>query len=103
MRKYNLLSPMVDIIFKALFGGEDNDSKIMLIDFLNSVMKLSGEDKIIDITEMNPYNDREYKDDKLSIMDLKVKTDDNKLIDIEVQINQRMNFRKRSLYYWSQL
>lgn len=103
MRKYNLLSPMVDIIFKALFGGEDKESKIILIDFLNAVMNLSGENEIVDVIEMNPYNDRKYRDDKLSIMDLKVKTDKDELIDIEVQINQRMNFRKRSLFYWSKL
>lgn len=34
---------------------------------------------------------------------LSFNTEKEELIDIEVQINQNMNYRKRSVYYWSQL
>lgn len=36
-------------------------------------------------------------------MDIKVKTQKDESIDIEVQINDVDNYRKRSLYYWSKL
>lgn len=36
-------------------------------------------------------------------MDIKAKTDKNQFIDIEVQINEVDDYRKRSLYYWSKL
>jgi len=36
-------------------------------------------------------------------MDLKVKNQDGELFDIEVQINEMNDYRKRSLYYWSLL
>ena len=36
-------------------------------------------------------------------MDIKVKINNNEFIDIEVQINNVDNYRKRSLYYWSKL
>ncbi|MDD2401417.1 MAG: Rpn family recombination-promoting nuclease/putative transposase, partial [Clostridia bacterium] len=43
------------------------------------------------------------KEGKMSILDIKVKTQDDKLIDIEVQINNKDNYRKRALYYWSKM
>ena len=36
-------------------------------------------------------------------MDIKVKTQTGEMVDIEVQLNNSDNFRKRSLYYWSKL
>ena len=103
MKQYDLMNPMVDFAFKALFGEKDDDSKFLLISFLNAVLNFSNEEKIVEIVYLNPYNDKEYKDDKLSIMDIKVKTQNDELIDIEVQINDNQNFRKRSLYYWSKM
>ncbi len=33
-----LLSPLNDMVFKALFGMEEQASKLLLIDFLNSIL-----------------------------------------------------------------
>ena len=64
---------------------------------------MKGENRIKKIEYLNPFNDRENEEDKQSIMDIKVKTEKEELIDIEVQINNVDNYRKRSLYYWSKL
>lgn len=40
MDKITLLSPLSDIVFKALFGREEKQSKIILIDFINSILRL---------------------------------------------------------------
>ena len=60
-------------------------------------------DRIEKITYLNPFNDREHEKDKQSIMDIKVETETGEKIDIEVQINDVDDYKKRSLYYWSKL
>src|SRR5699024_11812645 len=95
-----LLSPLNDLVFKALFGREQKKSKIILIDFLNSILALDEEDKIIEIIHLNPFNLKEFEGDKGSVLDLKVKTEKEERINIEVQVNKEYDFRKRSLYYW---
>lgn len=98
-----LLSPLSDIVFKALFGREEKDSKIILTDFLNSILSLEGEERITEIVHLNPFNIKEFKGDKGSIFDIKVKTQREERINIEMQINDVNDFRKRSLYYWSKM
>ncbi len=103
MGENKLLSPLNDIVFKALFGREEKESKIILIDFLNAILSYKGEDKIVEIDHLNPFNLKEFKGDKGSILDLKVKTEKDERINIEVQVNDEDDFRKRSLYYWSKM
>src|SRR5699024_3118368 len=98
-----LLSPLNDLGFKALFGREQKKSKIILIDFLNSILDLDEEDKIIEIIHLNPFNLKEFEGDKGSVLDLKVKTKKEERINIEVPVNKEDDFRKRSLYYWSKM
>ena len=102
-KEQSLLNPLSDIVFKALFGTEEKKSQIILIDFLNSILSLEGEEKIVSIVHMNPFNLQEYKGDKESILDLKIKNQKEERINIEVQINNIDDFRKRSLYYWAKM
>lgn len=55
------------------------------------------------VTHLNPFNLKEFEQDKASILDLKVKTQKQERINIEVQINREDDFRKRSLYYWAKM
>ncbi|MDD2402757.1 MAG: Rpn family recombination-promoting nuclease/putative transposase [Clostridia bacterium] len=103
MAKYPLMSPVVDFVFKQIFAGAYKESKTLLMDLLNAILGLKEEEKIEEITYLNPYNDKEYKEGKISILDIKVKTQDDKLIDIEVQINNKDSYRKRALYYWAKM
>lgn len=99
----NLLNILVDFAFKKVFAGEGDNSKYILMDFLNCILELEGDERITEIVYLNPFNDRTVKKDKQSIMDIKVKTEKGELIDIEVQINDVDDYKKRSLYYWSKL
>ncbi len=56
-----------------------------------------------EIIHLNPFNIKEYKGDKGSIFDIKVKNQKEERINIEMQINDVNDFRKRSLYYWSKM
>jgi len=93
------ISPRVDIAFKKIFGVEEN--KDLLISLINSIV--SEEDKIVDVTLLNPYNPKNFKQDKLSILDIKAKSQAGKRYNIEIQISDEADYDKRALYYWAKL
>jgi predicted transposase/invertase (TIGR01784 family) len=96
-----MLDPMKDLVFKALFGKEDKTSKILLMTLLNDILEKEEQGKIVEVHHLNPFNYKEFKEDKLSILDIKAKTDREEIINVEVQVDREDNYRKRSLYYWS--
>ena len=93
------INPKVDIAFKKIFGVEEN--KDLLISLINSIV--GEEDQVSDVTLLNPYNLQSFKTDKLSILDIKARGIDGKLFNIEIQITDAGNYKKRALYYWSKL
>ena len=93
------VNPKTDLIFKKLFGVEEN--KDLLISLINSVV--SEEDQVQDIILLNPYNPQHFKDDKLSILDIKAQGHNNKQFNIEIQIADHGDYDKRALYYWAKL
>ena len=49
---------------------------------------------------MNPYNEKQFSTDKLSILDFKACDDRDRLYNIEVQMGNQNDYDKRALYYW---
>lgn len=98
-----LVNILIDFAFKRVFAGNGEESKRILMDFLNSLLELKDGDRIQEIVYLNPFSDRQTEKDKLSIMDIKVEMENKERIDIEVQINDVDDYRKRSLFYWSKL
>ena len=92
---------MYDFVFKALFGREDETSKELLIELLNDILRAKGEALIVSVEYLNPFNYKEHEFDKLSVLDIKAKTEKGERVNIEVQVKQEDNYRKRSLYYWA--
>ena len=93
------ISPRIDIAFKKIFGVEEN--KDLLISLINSVV--SEEDQVEDVTLLNPYNPKNFREDKLSILDIKAQGKDGKRFNIEIQITDEADYDKRALYYWAKL
>lgn len=93
------ITPKVDIAFKKIFGVEEN--KDLLISLINSIVL--QEDQVADITLLNPYNPQNFRNDKLSILDIKAKGLDGQLFNIEIQISDEADYDKRALYYWAEL
>lgn len=93
------ISPRVDIAFKKIFGVEEN--KDLLISLINSIV--SAEDQVEDVTLLNPYNPKNFRQDKLSILDIKAKGLSGKRYNIEIQISDEADYDKRALYYWAKL
>jgi len=96
---FDILPPTDDWIFKLLFGDERNKS--MLISLLKSFVELPSEE--YEIIFLDTHLKPESEDDKLGIVDIKVKTATGKIIDIEIQVNPMKNIGKRLSFYKSKL
>jgi predicted transposase/invertase (TIGR01784 family) len=96
----SLINPRVDIAFKKIFGVEEN--KDILISLLNSI--ISEEDQVDEIELLNPYNERNFKKDKLSILDIKARNKHTKThFLIEMQLAEEVDYPKRGLYSWARV
>lgn len=100
MEKNNrIIKLKLDVIFKAMFGREGSED--ILADFLSRLLEIPRQSIkriIMDNVELIPDN---YAD-KFSRVDLKMQVDE-RLINIELQINNEEHFRERTLYYWSRI
>ena len=94
--RYNILSPKLDIVFQILFG-EVGSEKITK-DFLNSI--LDEEVYEVDLNQ-NIVLRRELSEDKMGIVDVLAKVNDNEYCNIEMQMVDKKNIIKRLLYYWA--
>ncbi|KAA1257761.1 PD-(D/E)XK nuclease family transposase [Rubripirellula obstinata] len=93
------ICPTVDFVFKFLFGQIQNTD--LLIHLLNSV--LVPESPIEEVVILNPYNDKEFDDDKLSIVDVKARDSAGVWYVIEVQTTIPDGLKQRLVFYTSEL
>lgn len=97
-RKYN---PMNDVLFKFIFANEDR--KQVTIDFLNAVLNRQDQKAIKDIQFKNSEIVPLFEEDKLTRFDIFCVTEEGTQIDVEVQVVNKKNMERRTLFYWSQM
>ncbi|MCX0395738.1 Rpn family recombination-promoting nuclease/putative transposase, partial [Clostridium perfringens] len=56
-----------------------------------------------DVKILNNDLDKEHNNDKFSRLDIKAKTNNGELINIEIQVKNEYNMIQRTLYYWSRI
>ena len=95
------IDPKVDCVFKAILGKEENTA--LLLHFLNAVLQTDPAGRIQDVQIMNPYNEREFETDKLSVVDIKAKDKQGRSYQIEIQLALHPGLADRILYTWSTL
>jgi predicted transposase/invertase (TIGR01784 family) len=95
------IDPKVDYAFKWLFGRERN--RALLIALLQAVLQLPPHARIVEVQLLNPFSDKDAFDDKLSIVDLKVRDQHGRQYHVEMQLLPERAFRARALYYWAEL
>jgi predicted transposase/invertase (TIGR01784 family) len=95
------IDPKIDCVFKALLGAEENRN--LLIHFLNAFLAQELTGPIVWVEIQNPYNEREFLTDKLSIVDVKAKDGQGKLYQIEIQLTSYGHLPARILYNWTDL
>ena len=98
MNRERQLKVTNDYIFKKIFAKKGNES--ILKDLLNSILQI----KIKSIEVIADANlERQLESNKLGILDLKAKVDEETIVNIEIQIINRYNMIERTLFYWSGL
>jgi len=93
------INPRVDFAFKKLFGSEEN--KDLLISLINAIV--SEQEQVVEVELKNPYNLADYQAGKMSILDIKAKSENGRWFNVEMQISEDYNFDKRAIYYWAKL
>ena len=92
-----------DVFIKYLFGMDTKKSNQLVLSFINAVLQNTGFPAITKVIQKNPYNYKEFVDDKESILDIKIEDENHKLYNVEMQSSGGTHYRNRALYYWSKL
>jgi predicted transposase/invertase (TIGR01784 family) len=95
------LDPKVDYAFKKVFGSETNTP--ILLDLLDAVLKPPPDQRLVALEILNPFNDKEAVDDKLSILDIKARDQKGRQYNVEMQMMAQGIYPQRVLYYWAVL
>jgi len=95
------IDPKVDCVFKALLGAESN--RDLLIHFLNAVLGADLPRPIVAVEIQNPYNEKEFLDDKLTVVDVKARDATGQMFQVEVQLLNHRDLPARILYGWANL
>jgi len=90
------IDPRIDFAFKKIFGSED--TKDILISFLESLMGLEKDKRIKDVQILDPYQAPKIKDMKFSILDVKCVDHRGVHYVVEMQVRKVRAFLKRIQY-----
>jgi predicted transposase/invertase (TIGR01784 family) len=91
------LDPKNDFLFKRLFGTEKN--KDILIHFINSVLHLTGEDVLRDVTYLQTDQNPEYAYKKQSMVDVLCRDLKGTQFIIEMQVAKFSGFEELAQFY----
>jgi predicted transposase/invertase (TIGR01784 family) len=88
-----------DVAFRKIFGNENK--KVILISFLNAVLDLEGQNRIREVTLLNPFQLPRIAGEKSSIIDVRATDQKGSTFIVEMQVAEPAGFDKRVLYYTS--
>ncbi len=86
-----------DVAFRKIFGNEKKT--VIIISFLNAILKLEGERKIESVSFVNPYQFPRIAGEKASIIDVLAKDERGRQFVVEMQMTSMEGFDKRVQYY----
>lgn len=92
-----LMKPKIDFAFKEIMTDETARAG-----FLTAVLSLNPAD-IKDTTILNTDLRKTHQDDKLGILDVRVRLNDDTEIDIEVQLSELTIWADRALFYLAKM
>jgi predicted transposase/invertase (TIGR01784 family) len=94
-----ILLPKNDFLFKLIFGSERNEK--LLKSFLQAILDLPDDE--FGVVFLDTHLKQEFAEDKLCIIDIRIKTKTGKQIDIEMQVAPTLGFFERICYYKAKL
>ena len=89
------INPKTDFAFKRIFGSQQSTD--ILISFLNAIL-YQGEETIVDLEIIDPYQSSRIKGLKDSFLDVRAKLNNQTTVIIEMQVLNVVGFEKRVLY-----
>ena len=89
---YKLLSPMSDILFKRIFGEE----KEIMMEVINAVIQ--PDHPVVELEYLQPELSPQGIKDKLTIVDVRCKDDNNRQFIVEMQVILKKGFHERVFY-----
>ena len=98
------LDPKSDLVFKKIFGNELHSN--ILISLLNSIIfpyNQANPELITKVELLNTYMYGDHVNEKVSVLDIRARTNCEQMINIEMQIKKDYDIIGRSLYYGSRL
>ncbi|GHU13847.1 transposase [Alphaproteobacteria bacterium] len=87
------------VLFKIILG--DPKHSRLLIHFLNAAIKSESPITSVEILDSEPTP--EYVNQKGSRLDIRARTQDNEIVNVEMQCGTEKHMVARSLFYWSKL
>lgn len=93
------IDPKVDYAFKRVYGQPRNSD--VLVSILEAVLAGTEFALIAELEILNPFNDRETADDKLSIVDVRARQKSGELFNVDMQLFAYKEMTPRLLYYWA--
>lgn len=93
------IKKLSDLFARYLFGRNGNED--LLENLVNATLRDFNFEEVKDLEIIDPFNLSENIDLKESIIDVKAKTKDNKIVIIEFQLCGNRNFLDRIFYYIS--
>ena len=92
--------PLNNFFFYKVFGEKGNE--VQLLSFINAVLGKEGENKFVSVEILENKNFMaEIMGGKSCSLDVRAKLPNGTMVNIEVQIRDRKNMDKRSLFYLS--
>jgi len=89
------IDPLVGFACRTLLGSPDHPA--ITLHFLNAV--LGGSPQITDVEILNPVVEKEFADDKYSILDVRARDEFGHRFNIEIQRTRPAALRERLTYY----
>ncbi len=93
------IRPIVDFAFKKTFGTPEN--RDCLISLLNAVLR--PKEPIVNVTLDNPFNPKDFQEDKLSQLDIKAINRTGAIYNVEVQLTTYEGLVQRFVFYGCEL
>ncbi len=90
------LNPKTDFAFKKIFGSEE--SRDILLSFLNAILNLRSPYQLVDIEILDPYLAPKIRGMKDTFLDVRAKDEKNRWYIIEMQVLNVAGFEKRIFF-----
>src|SRR5687767_9255982 len=93
----HLIDPTVDCVFKAILGDPAN--VLALTNFLEAILRPAS--PIVGVTIVNPYNERDFEGQRLTVVDVKARDAAGVTYQVEIQLANHAALAPRMLYTWA--